>query len=141
MIRLACAYGQLPLQDVRISREQFAVLKASGKLAYGQIPVLEVTEGHDKKKTVIAQSSALMRYVGKRTGLYPLDDDVQAAVVDSLVDHVNDLMGALHMTKFPGNKLYPSLSLAIIKIKLIYFTFCLCILQVVMAWYYHHPMR
>lgn len=77
-------------------------MKQSGKLAYGQIPVLEITEGVEKKKTVIAQSGALMRYVGKKTGLYPIENDVEAAVVDSAVDHVNDLMAALHITKFPG---------------------------------------
>lgn len=100
-IRLACAIGNLPLQDIRISREQFATLKATGKLAYGQIPVLEITEDH--KKSIIAQSGAIMRYIGKYSGLYPKDHDLQAATIDSLIDHVNDLTSALHMTKFPGN--------------------------------------
>jgi glutathione S-transferase len=54
----------------------------AGKLPFGQLPVLEVEEG-----VFIAQSAAIMRYIGKKTGLYPLDD-VKAALVDSIIDEV-----------------------------------------------------
>jgi glutathione S-transferase len=43
---------------------------------------LEVQEG-----VFIGQSAAIMRYLGKRNGLYPRDD-VAAAVVDSIIDEV-----------------------------------------------------
>ena len=57
------------------------VLQA-GKLPFGQLPVLEVEEG-----VYIAQSAAIMRYIGKKTGLYP-SDAVKAALVDSIIDEV-----------------------------------------------------
>jgi glutathione S-transferase len=51
-------------------------------LPYGQFPVLEVEPG-----VFIGQSASIIRYIGKKTGLYP-SDDVKAAVVDSLLDEV-----------------------------------------------------
>ena len=38
--------------------------------------------------TMIGQSAAIMRYIGKKTGLYP-SEDVVAALVDSIIDHVS----------------------------------------------------
>jgi glutathione S-transferase len=38
--------------------------------------------------TIIGQSAAIMRYIGKKTGLYPTDDAL-AALVDSIIDHVS----------------------------------------------------
>jgi glutathione S-transferase len=58
----------------------------AGKLPFGQVPVLEVAEG-----TFIGQSAAIMRYLGKRSGLYP-SDPIAAAVVDSIIDEENDLL-------------------------------------------------
>jgi glutathione S-transferase len=55
-IRLACAYSKIPLEDVRITSEDFAQLKAVGKLAFGQVPALEVDD-----KQVIIQSASIMR--------------------------------------------------------------------------------
>jgi hypothetical protein len=44
------------LEDVRITSEDFAQLKAVGKLAFGQVPALEVDD-----KQVIIQSASIMR--------------------------------------------------------------------------------
>lgn len=44
--------------------------------------MLEVAEG-----VFISQSAAIMRYLGKKTGLYPADD-LTAAIVDGVIDEV-----------------------------------------------------
>jgi len=78
--RIALHMAGIPFEDVRPSREEFAAMKASGELPYGQLPVLDVDGVR------IAQSVAIARYCGKRAGLYPVGDDVAAARVDELLD-------------------------------------------------------
>lgn len=56
---------------------------------FGQLPVLEV----DGEK--YAQSNAILRYVGKLTGLYP-EDPKQALVVDMVIDTIEDIIN-LHL--------------------------------------------
>ncbi len=58
-------YGAVPFEDVRFKREQWPELKP--KMPFGQVPVLEV----DGK--MLAQSSAMERYVAKLVGLMPED--------------------------------------------------------------------
>lgn len=97
-IRLACAYGKLPLEDVRITGEQFQQLKAEGKLSFGQVPALAVNDS----EVLISQSAAIMRFVGKLAGLYPTNDDFQAALIDSLVDQESDMFTGLSVTRYRG---------------------------------------
>ncbi|CAM9153105.1 unnamed protein product, partial [Ectocarpus fasciculatus] len=78
--RLACQYAGYPIEDVRLSREEFLAMKEAGRLPFGQVPVMDIGDG-----TMIGQSAAIMRYLGKKTGLYP-SDDVVAALVDSIID-------------------------------------------------------
>jgi glutathione S-transferase len=77
--RIALHLGGVPFEDVRPSHAEFLAMKRSGELPYGQLPVLDV-DG-----TRIAQSLAILRFCGKKSGLYP-EDDVQAAQVDELLD-------------------------------------------------------
>ena len=76
--------------DTRLSREEWAAKKASvpcQALPYGYV--------HDgDKKTLVAQSNALLVLVGRLGGLYPTDV-TQAAVCDSVLGIVEDLIGAL----------------------------------------------
>ncbi|KAJ1351580.1 hypothetical protein KIN20_007656, partial [Parelaphostrongylus tenuis] len=72
------ALGDQPYEDVRLSKEQFASLKAS--LPFGQVPVLEV----DGKQ--IAQSQAINRYLGRTFGLTGRD-----AIEDAIIDSLSDL--------------------------------------------------
>ncbi|KAJ3025282.1 UNVERIFIED_CONTAM: hypothetical protein HDU68_007304 [Siphonaria sp. JEL0065] len=84
-IRLALAINDIPFEDERITREQWVALKPT--TPFGQVPILTVNES-----TVIAQSTAILRYVGKigPLKLYP-EDPLKAAVVDQIISHIQDL--------------------------------------------------
>eukprot|EP01038_Epipyxis_sp_PR26KG_P007551 gene7551-10290_t len=94
-IRLACAYSGIELDDVRLNDTQFAELKQQEKLPFGQLPVLEIDN-----EVIIAQSAAILRYIGKIDGsLYPTDY-IQAAIADSIVDAEKDLIAGLTVSRF-----------------------------------------
>ena len=80
--RLAMHLGGIAFEDRRIARKDWAAQRDAAP--YQALPVLEV----DGK--VIAQSNAINRYVGKLAGLYP-KDDWQAALVDEVMDAVEDI--------------------------------------------------
>lgn len=84
-IRLLCAYTGLELEDHRFaSRQEFTDLKET-KLAFGQVPMLEVDDG----KHQLIQTGAILRYLAKITKLYP-DDALEAAKVDAVLDQETD---------------------------------------------------
>ena len=100
-IRLACIHGGIAFEDIRLSSTDFQELKQSGKLSFGQVPALEVREN-----TVLVQSAAILRYVGKKTGLYPADP-VSAAIVDAIIDEVRlvfCLFASQFNLNFEGNR-------------------------------------
>jgi len=97
-IRLACFYGNIPLDDVRLSGEKFDSLKKDGVLPFGQLPVLLVDGIY------LSQSAAIARYVGKLCGLYPVDDDILAAQIDALIDSENDLFMGLSVSRYRGGQ-------------------------------------
>jgi glutathione S-transferase len=87
-IRLALTIGGIAFEDERIGKEQFVSLKEQNAWPFRQLPILTV----DGK--IIAQSTAILRYVGKLSGLYP-SDPYQAALVDMIISQVQDLEGAM----------------------------------------------
>lgn len=93
-IRLALHYGGLPFRDVRLSREAFRQQRDSGALKFGQLPCLELPS-----KERVFQSAAILRLVGKRTGLYPTDE-VLAARVDALMDYDADIFHGVRVLKY-----------------------------------------
>ena len=93
-IRLHNAFAGLPLKDTRLTRDQFCAMKENGDLPYGQVPLLAVDNKH-----YIAQSAAIMRYLGKLSGLYP-SDPIKAALVDSIIDEENDLFAGLTCSRY-----------------------------------------
>ncbi len=65
-------------------------------LPLGQLPVLHMET--DGKRSVVTQSSAILRYFGKLGGLYP-SDEVDALEIDFyLVLLLEDLLKALVLT-------------------------------------------
>ncbi|MEI8170723.1 MAG: glutathione S-transferase family protein [Rhodoferax sp.] len=79
--RLALHMGGIAFEDSRFGFADFAEVRKSTPL--GQVPVLHV-DG-----VQVTQSDAITRYVGKLTGLYPLDA-FQALLCDEVLDGVED---------------------------------------------------
>lgn len=87
-VRLALFLGGVAFADERVTYEDVAAMRAAdaGKGAVnptGQVPVLSI-DG-----VPFSQSSALLRWVGKRTGLYP--DGLQQLRVDVVEETLKDL--------------------------------------------------
>lgn len=82
-IRLALTIGGIQFTDERIVFSQWPEVKPT--TPWGSLPVLTLSGGQ-----TIAQQRAILRMVGKETGLYP-DDIVKAALVDSLMDACEDI--------------------------------------------------
>lgn len=80
--RLAMHLADVTFEDRRIPRKDWPTLRESAP--FHSLPILEV-DGQ-----VITQSNTINRYVGKLTGLYP-KDDWQAALVDEVMDAVEDI--------------------------------------------------
>jgi glutathione S-transferase len=82
-IRLALAIGDILFEDEHISCTEFATIKSS--LPFHKLPVLRV----DNQEPV-AQSHAILRYVGTLSGLYPVNDPVKALRVDELLSIIDE---------------------------------------------------
>ena len=80
--RLILTIGGIPFEDERINPKDWPAFR--DKTPFLAMPVLHV----DGKS--ITQSNSINRYTGKLAGLYP-KDDVQALVVDEVMDAVEDL--------------------------------------------------
>uniref|UniRef100_A0A182PUJ2 glutathione transferase n=1 Tax=Anopheles epiroticus TaxID=199890 RepID=A0A182PUJ2_9DIPT len=80
-LRFLLSYGNLPFDDVRITREEWPALKPT--MPMGQMPVLEV----DGKR--VHQSLAMCRFVAKQINLAG-DNALEALQIDAIVDTIND---------------------------------------------------
>lgn len=98
-IRLAAYHGGVALTDTRLTGEQFAEMQGNGKLVYGQVPALRVGTGPSAR--TLGQSAAILKFVGKKAGLYPVDDDLLAAKIDGLMDEEADLFCGLTVSRYP----------------------------------------
>ena len=90
-VRIALTMAGKDFEDKRLPRGDFKQLQESKDpiLPYGQIPVLVV----DGKP--LAQTSAICSYVGRNTGMYPVDDDFASAKVDELIAFATDVTGLI----------------------------------------------
>ena len=82
--RLALAISGIPWEDDRIAFPDWKELKPT--TPWGSLPNLTLSDGRK-----IAQQRAILRFVGKETGLYPTTDSVAAAQVDELMDAAEDI--------------------------------------------------
>jgi len=80
--RLALTVAGVPFEDRRIARGDWMELKST--LPYGALPLLE----EDGRR--VAQSTAILRYIGLSHGLHPTDLWI-AAEHDALMQSVEDL--------------------------------------------------
>jgi glutathione S-transferase len=85
--RLALFVAGVDFADRRLSRDQWMALKPS--TPFGSVPILELPG-----KPVLAQSNAILGYVGRLHGLHPADAH-EAALHEAMMGHVEDLRAAI----------------------------------------------
>ena len=95
-IRLCAAVAGVPLEDVRVTRDEFAAMKAAGQLPYGQVPALDGAGGGWPPPG----SSAILRYVATVGGLHPASDALAAARIDSIVSEEEDMFCGLSVSRY-----------------------------------------
>ena len=89
--RLALFIGDIPFQDYRFESQDTEDLNKDGKLPNGliapfkQLPVLDV----DGK--IFAQTGAIARFCGKLSGLYPKNNEFEAAQIDQIIEAAQDI--------------------------------------------------
>ena len=89
--RLALFIGDIPFKDYRFESQDTEALKKDGKLPNGliapfkQLPVLDV----DGK--IFAQTGAIARFCGKLSGLYPKNNEFEAAQIDQIIEAAQDI--------------------------------------------------
>jgi len=88
--RLALHLAGIDFEDVRVNPADWPAMKP--QTPYGGLPVLELP-GHPP----LAQSNAILVLIGRRHGLHPTDD-FEAARHEGMMQHVEDLRGAVSPT-------------------------------------------
>ena len=89
--RLALFIGDIAFKDYRFESQDTEALKKDGKLPNGliapfkQLPVLDV-DGE-----IFAQTGAIARFCGKLSGLYPKNNDLEAAQIDQIIEAAQDI--------------------------------------------------
>ena len=97
VMRVSLFMGNIPFEDVRISREEFREVILTGKLRNGmtvpfhQLPVLEING------KIIGQTAGIARFCGKLSDLYP-EDNILAAQVDQIMDTATDITNLISPT-------------------------------------------
>ena len=88
--RIAFASAGIPFTDTRLDfSTDYQEAKKAGKYPTG-LPVLKV--GDDKE---YLQSTAILRYAGKLSGLYPTDDHLTAMEIDQVIDIAEDINNSI----------------------------------------------
>ena len=89
--RVALAFSDLEWEDVEVTGVRFEIMKNDGELPWDMLPILQTPKG------TIAESSAILRFVGHDVGLVP-QDRFQSAKVDEFIDGMGPLATALNTT-------------------------------------------
>ncbi len=88
--RLALHLAGIDFEDERLSREQWQARKPT--TPFGSLPVLQIPG-----KPPLAQSTAILVFIGRRHGMHP-KDDFEAAREEAMMNHVEDLRAQLTVT-------------------------------------------
>merc|ERR1712007_93498 len=83
-IRLTLFIGDVDFEDERVSREEVIRRRAAHELPFGQVPILELSDGMGP----YSQSNSILRWAGRMSGLYPEDLQLQC---DGVLEAVLDL--------------------------------------------------
>ena len=89
--RVALAFSDLEWEDVEVTGVRFEIMKNDRELPWDMLPILQTPKG------TIAESSAILRFVGHDVGLVP-QDRFQSAKVDEFIDGMGPLATALNTT-------------------------------------------
>ncbi len=81
-VRIVFHAAKIKFEDHRISFKDFAEVRKSAR--FNALPVLQI-DGEQ-----VTQSNAMLRYLGKQSGLYPTDD-TQALYCDEVMGAAEDL--------------------------------------------------
>jgi prostaglandin-H2 D-isomerase / glutathione transferase len=79
----------IAFEDVHLPFNVFQEQKAAGTLPFSSYPVLEVNTPAGMVSST--QSNAILRYLGRQAGLYPVDDPLRALKVDEALDFGEDI--------------------------------------------------
>jgi len=82
-IRLTLFINSIPFEDERITHEELNRRRNAGILPFGQVPVLTVNG------ETYAQSSAILRWAGKRTNMYTDDIQLRCDEILAALDEMN----------------------------------------------------
>jgi len=82
--RMALAHGKCDWEDNRVGGETWQAFKAANLPEDGQVPVLQV----DGK--ILTQSEAICRFIGAKTGAYPIADPFACHFADSVINTCSD---------------------------------------------------
>eukprot|EP00474_Spongospora_subterranea_P011201 CRZ11659.1 hypothetical protein [Spongospora subterranea] len=88
-IRLALTIANIPFQDERVSKEQWATMKQ--KMPFEQLPVMDI-DGE-----LFSETNALLHYVGAIGDLMPRDP-IMALRTDQIIGGVDDIIYAIKPT-------------------------------------------
>jgi len=92
--RVALFMADIEFDNHYVSFDDLRAMKKEGSLPFGQVPILEV-DGQ-----LIAQTGAIARFCGKLSGLYPRDNDLEAALIDQFIDAATDITLLFSPTMF-----------------------------------------
>ena len=90
-IRIALSLSDLEWEDIQIDGNEYYKMKKSGELPWGLLPILQTSSG------TLAESSAILRYVGHRAGLIP-NEAYAAAKADEIIDALETFSEILSST-------------------------------------------
>ena len=89
--RVALSLANLSWEDVPLDREQYSRMRYDDVLPWGMVPLLRTPDGD------LAESVAMLRYVGHQCGLMP-DRPFMAAKVDEFIDGISPYLSILDGT-------------------------------------------
>ena len=89
--RLALFIGDIPFTDYRLEGKEIDDLKATGSLPNNQIAPFKQLPVLDVDGKIIAQTGAIARFCGKLSGLYPKNNDLEAAQIDQIIEAAQDI--------------------------------------------------
>ena len=97
-VALFKALGKDGWEDERIDGPTFAQRKAAGELPLGALPMITLPDG-----LKVSQSTALARWAGRQSTLYPTDPTA-ALIVDFVMETANEILGKSPQSKDPDEK-------------------------------------